>query len=61
MEIVYSLTPASGTESDLLGGISKGKAASPAKMTEKEVVTAIYGENREVLVKRERLVDIPVR
>lgn len=61
LEIVYTLTPTSGAEDDRAGGSKKGGAALPAKMTEKEVVTAIYGDNREVLVKRETLVDVPLR
>ena len=49
LEIQYSLTP---TMEDAGGGIKA------SRLVEKEVITALYEDSRQVLVRKERSIDL---
>lgn len=51
LDIQYSLTPASE---------DAGSGAKASKLVEKEIITALYEDSKQVLVRKERSIDLPV-
>lgn len=52
LDIQYSLTPAAEDGSN--GG-------GAAKLVEKEIITALYEDSKQVLVRKERTVEVPAK
>lgn len=52
LDIQYSLTPVSE---------DAGSGAKASKLVEKETITALYEDSKQVLVRKERSIDLPGR